>query len=204
VRRLLAALLVLAFVAAGCSGKPAGVTLGDEQPTVNTVKVDTPELQALRAKTQMAACQPGPGGGALPDLTLACLGGGTPVDLASLKGPMLLNFWGAWCKPCRQEMPLLQQFYAAHGDQVPVLGVDWQDQYPAEALKQIAERDVSYPSLADPSGETQEKAEFAKVPGMPMTYLIDASGKIAYVQIGQIRSEQQLTDLVREHLGVSL
>ena len=33
---------------------------------------------------------------------------GAPFDLASLRGhPVVLNFWGSWCVPCREEFPLL-------------------------------------------------------------------------------------------------
>nr|WP_237447891.1 TlpA disulfide reductase family protein [Nocardioides flavescens] len=152
----------------------------------------------------MGDCEPGPGGGALPELTLPCLGGGTAVDLASLKGPMVLNFWASWCTECSVEMPALEGFYQEHGEQVPVLGVDWQDTYPASALAQVTKRGVTYPSVADPGGETSQFAEFAKMPGMPMTFFLDEDGKIAYVQAGGLDSAEQIADLVREHLGVAL
>ena len=45
---------------------------------------------------------PGPGGGALPTITLPCLGGGTSVDLSTLKGPLVLSLWQAGCAPCRE------------------------------------------------------------------------------------------------------
>ena len=85
-----------------------------------------------------------------------------------------------------------------------VLGRYWQDQSPEKALRQIEQRGVTYPSVADPSGETQQYADFAKIVGMPTTFFVDADGKIAYVHVGQIHSESELTDLVRDHLGVSL
>jgi thiol-disulfide isomerase/thioredoxin len=202
--KVLVAVAALVLLLAGCDSAPDSVTLGGALPGATSVQVDTPELQALRADTKMPDCAAGPGGGQLPELTLPCLGGGTSVDLSSLEGPMVLNFWGAWCGPCREEMPLLQQFHATYGTKVPVLGLDFQDRYPGNALKQIAKRGVTYPSLADPGGEVQETKEFSKVPGMPMTYLIDAQGKVAFVQVGQLHSEQQLVDLVRDHLGVDL
>ena len=38
---------------------------------------------------------------------------------------VVLNFWAAWCAPCRSEMPALQAVYEKYGDQgLTVLGVN--------------------------------------------------------------------------------
>jgi thiol-disulfide isomerase/thioredoxin len=204
-RRAAAALVAaaLAGVLVGCGGPHESPIIPGPGPS--KVEVDTPELVALKAKTGMEDCAPGPGGGALPDVTLTCLGGGTPVDLASLRGPMVLSFWFAGCTPCKKEMPALQAFSEDHGDQVPVLGIDFQDQYPGSALETIQHRGVTYPSVADPGGELMDTDEFAKVGrGLPAMYFLDAKGAISYVEFGGLGSEQEIVDLVRDHLGVDL
>jgi thiol-disulfide isomerase/thioredoxin len=204
VRRLAAAgALLCAFTA--CSHGPDGITL-DNRPDVpaSDVDVDTPQLRQLKAGAGIADCTPGPGGGQLPSLTLPCLGGGTQVDLASLKGPMLLSFWGSWCAPCAEEMPALQAFSEDHGATVPILAVDFTDKYPGSALQQMKDRGVTYPSLADPGGDVQQFDEFAKIPGMPMMVLIDEDGDIAYREFGGLDDEEEVVDLVEEHLGVTL
>jgi thiol-disulfide isomerase/thioredoxin len=201
---LAAAVLALGLLAA-CDDKPQGVTLGDEQPVAQSrTQVDTPELQALKARTAMVDCAPGPGGGQLPELTLPCLGGGTPVDLASLKGPMILSFWGSGCGPCREEMPALEAFWQQHGSQVPVLGVDLLDQFPATALQQVEKRGVTYPSVADPGGDVQGFPQFAKIIGMPMMVFVDADGKVAGTEFGGVDSADEVADKAEEYLGVTL
>ena len=202
-KRLLAvaASLVAASVLAGCTGAESPIIPG---PGPSKVKVDTPDLRALKAKIGMRDCVPGPGGGALPDLTLQCLGGGTSVNLSSLKGPLVLSLWQAGCTPCRKEMPALQAFDAKYGNRVPVLGVDFTDTYPGSALDEAGKRGVTYPSLADPGGEMQGFDEFAKIPGLPTMYFIDAHGKIAYQRSFGVDSADEVADLVREHLGVPL
>jgi thiol-disulfide isomerase/thioredoxin len=204
VTRAVATLLavLLAAVFAGCSDdREAPVIPG---PGPSRVEVDTPELVALKAETGMEDCVPGPGGGALPDLTLKCLGGGTAVNLSSLRGPMVLSLWFAGCAPCKEEMPALQTFHEQYGERVPVLGVDFQDQYPGSALETAEERGVTYPSLADPGGDLQEFEEFAKLPGLPAMYFVDADGAVAHAEFGGLDSTHQVVDLVREHLGVRL
>lgn len=207
-RRALAAgaalLLTLALSACDDDEREQARPAGGEVAAQSSVAVDTPELQDLRSRTGMGDCEPGPGGGALPALTLPCLGGGTSVDLASLKGPLVLNFWGSWCGPCGEEMPAIESYYQQYGDQVPVLGIDWLDTFPASALKQIAERGVTYPSLADPGGEAATFEEFARTQQMPMTFFVDADGEITYQHPGAIDDAAELADLVREHLGVDL
>lgn len=202
-RRLRRALVVLAaavLLLAGCDDESQFVP----GPGPSKVRVDTPELRTLKATVGMADCPPGPGGGALPTITLPCLGGGTEVDLSSLRGPLVLSLWQAGCAPCRKEMPALQAFDDKYGDRVPVLGVDFADQYPGSALTEAQKRGVTYPSLADPGGDLQGFDEFAKIAGMPTMYFIDADGKIAYQKSGGVDSANDIVDLVREHLGVDL
>jgi thiol-disulfide isomerase/thioredoxin len=204
--RAVAAVVAAALVGvlSGCGGVPHSTPI-IPGPGPSKVEVDTPELIALKAKTDVEDCVPGPGGGGLPDITLSCLGGGTSVDLASLRGPMVVSVWFAGCGPCKKEMPALQSFYDDHGDQVPVLGIDFQDQYPGSALETLMKRGVSYPSVADPGGDLLDTDQFAKVrSGLPAMYFLDEKGVISYVELGGLDSEQEIVDLVQQHLKVTL
>ena len=199
---IVAAVLLVAALA-GCDDDREAPII--PAPGPSKVRVDTPELRELKADAGIEDCVPGPGGGALPQVTLDCLGGGTRVDLASLRGPMVLSFWFAGCAPCKEEMPALQAFHEHHGARVPVLGIDFQDQYPGSALETLQERGVTYPSVADPGGDLLDTDEFARVrTGLPAMYFLDAKGAISYVEFGGLDSEEQIVDLVREHLGADL
>jgi len=205
--RRLAVAAALVCVLTACDGDgPQGITL-DNRPDApaSKVDVDTPELRQLKAEAGVVDCTPGPGGGRLPAVELPCLGGGTPVDLSSLRGPMILSFWASWCDPCREEMPALQEFVDHYGDRVPVLGVDYQDQYPASGLETMQERGVTYPSLADPGGDMKGYEEFTKALNyVPALYFIDTDGSVAYVNMGGVKDEDEVVDLVEHHLGVTL
>ncbi len=203
-RRLLAVGACLVALAA-CSDDKAPMLTGDGPDQVNTsVDVDTPELRDLKADAGVEDCAPGPGDGALPAVTLACLGGGTAVDLSSLRGPLVINLWQSACEACEHEMPILQAFHEEYGDRVAVLGIDSTDVRPGEALEQLGQRGVTYPQLADPDGDLQETPVFAKVLGYPHLTFVDADGEVAYEKAGAVQSADELHDLVEEHLGVDL
>lgn len=132
---------------------------------------------------------------ALPDITLAPLGKGDPVDLGSLKGPMVVNLWASWCGPCRDELPDYQAFAQKYAGKVDVLGVDFQETREDKAEELVRETGVTYPLVKDPDGRL-------RAIGLPKLVLVDAQGKVAYQEYVKITSVAQLERLVQEHLGV--
>ena len=133
----------------------------------------------------------------LPDVSLASLTGGPAIDLGSLRGPAVVNLWAQWCKPCRRELPLYEQFYQRHRDVVSVLGVDWQDTRPDDARKLAQDSGVTYPLVADTEPEIRGHL-------LPKLVLVRADGTIAYEEYVEITSLDQLEKLVEQHLGVTL
>jgi cytochrome c biogenesis protein CcmG/thiol:disulfide interchange protein DsbE len=117
---------------------------------------------------------PGLVGKPAPDFTLRDLSGKV-VMLSSLRGhPVLLNFWGTTCPPCRREVPLLQHAYQAHrGDGLVVLGLDAQLDSAQEVNAFSAERSIDYPMLLDPNGTT---APLYGVNDLPHSFFIDSAG----------------------------
>ena len=194
---LLTALLVLS----GCTG-------GSELPGPGPAKidVDTPELREMKADAGVEPCLPGDGEAVesgLPAVTLPCFGGGDEVDLSSLRGPMVVNLWAVNCGPCQTEMPILQQFHEEHGDEVPILGIDYTDTQPVPAMSLVQETGVTYPLLADPQSSLQGASPFPGLIGLPMFAFVDAQGR-ATVTAGGVESMDDLLDLVDKHLGIDL
>lgn len=187
----------------------AVLTLGacdseSEGPGQSSIDVGTPELVELKAAAGVEDCRPGDAtAGGMPDLTLPCLGGGPDVDLASLQGPMVINLWQSFCGPCVKEMPALQDFYEQYGDQVPVLGIDYQDTQPAAALELAKKSGVTYPLVADPGGDLNANDPVPVIRGLPYLLFLDADGEVTTVA-GGIESADDLVDLVDEHLGIQL
>jgi thiol-disulfide isomerase/thioredoxin len=229
-RRVTAPLAVLlVLVLAGCSGGSRG-TVADPlaMPSLAPVGVDadTPKLRRLKARAGIETCTPGPlaGGagqpdpstassftpssgtlpsGTLPSVTLPCLGGGPDVDLSALRGPLVVNVWGSWCAPCRDELPILAAFYAEHGDHVAMLGVDFQDTRPEDALELAEISGVTYPQLFDHDGAIGRTAVMPG-PAVPALAFVDAAGVVTAWVPGEVKSQGQLLELVSRHLGVDL
>jgi len=201
-RRLLIAAAAAALVAgaalAGCSAKNVV-----SAPHGSTIDVATPDMVTMKAKSKVQACptsQTTKGG--LPATTLPCLGGGRKVDLSTLKGPLLVNFFQGACDPCRKEMPALEAFYAKYGAAVPVLGIDALDTIPGVALRQAIHRGVTFPMVADPDGDLQGGP--LSITNFPTTYLLTADGTVELLQKGGMTSAGQVKKLVEAKLGTSL
>jgi thiol-disulfide isomerase/thioredoxin len=203
---LAAAALTLA-VSACAPATEGSQSSGSSRPGAADVDVDTAKLRDLKDDAGIAACAPGDASqveGGLPSVTLPCLGGGPDVNLATLRGPMVVNLWAVWCTPCRQELPILQRFQEKHGATVPMLGIDYNDTQPEQALGLAKETGVTYPLLADPQARLDFKAPFPSLRGLPFLALVDADGKVVHQEFVVIESLGQLEDLVEKHLGVTL
>ncbi len=107
---------------------------------------------------------------------------GAPFDLATYRGrPVIVNFWGPSCVPCRDEFPLLIDKLEEHaGDGVAIVGVLTDD--PPEAARQfVAEYGATWPTVIDP-GESIKRAY--RVVGRPYTWFVDRTGIIREQQLG--------------------
>ena len=140
----------------------------------------------------------------LPAVEVMEFSGGGTVDLASLEGPMVINLWASYCKPCREEMPVLQEFHEAHGDEVAVVGIDYQDPQRENAEELVRETGVTYRLLADPLGELNSADPFPNLMGLPFLALVDEDGNVTHMEYGEIESVGELESLVDEHLGLDL
>jgi len=111
-------------------------------------------------------------------------------DLKDYEGkPLIINFWGTFCPPCRNEMPALQNQYEKwKGQGLELIGINLsEDKLTAESfIRQIG---VDFPILLDKDKKT-EKAYGLKQ--YPTTFFIAPSGEIQDVVIGGLLSEDEI------------
>jgi thiol-disulfide isomerase/thioredoxin len=122
----------------------------------------------------------------IPPIRLFGLDGKT-IDLSSLRGrPILLNFWATWCAACRTELPILDRLFEENRRSgLQVIAVS-EDRSERETVARYVRTNKieNLPIYRDPNGyvafsdrDNEKKAPFALY-GMPITYLITASGRV--------------------------
>ena len=169
---LLAAIVGLTLIIAGCSGDGANATVDGED-----------KVNLMTGEDRVA-----------PEFELPDLSGGT-VSLAATSGRVrLVDFWATWCPPCRDEIPMLNELHHAYeGEGLTILAISDER---ADVVREFAEEiGIDYTNLIDPG----EVSENYRVLGLPTAFLIDRDGRIVDYYMGP-KSRKHLEEKIRELL----
>jgi thiol-disulfide isomerase/thioredoxin len=105
--------------------------------------------------------------------------------------PVVVNFWGSWCPPCRGEAPDFAEVSREFEGRVQFLGIDILDnREPARDF--ILEFDWPYPSIFDPEGEIRDGLGYV---GQPITLVYDPSGRLNFERVGPVDAELLRTEI---------
>ncbi|MEV7681690.1 TlpA disulfide reductase family protein [Streptomyces sp. NPDC088341] len=120
---------------------------------------------------------------------------GAKLDVADLKGKIVvLNVWGSWCPPCRQEAKHFAKVAKETESQgVAFVGINTRDPNKGPALAFEKDYGVPYPSLYDPMGKLIVNG-FPKgslnPQSIPSTIVLDRDGKIAARSLMALNEEK--------------
>lgn len=133
-------------------------------------------------------------------ISVECVDGTAGAVIQSLRGPMVLNVWGSWCTSCLAEMPEFVSFYSKAKGKVQLVGVAVEEAAPANSQRFIEKHGMNWPNFYDRDNKT--RGYFGM--GVPVTWFIDATGKVKYKKIGIVKSEAELIALTDKYLGVKI
>jgi len=117
------------------------------------------------------------------------------------EGPVLVSFWATWCKPCKQEMPHLEEIYKTYaGDGLSVYAVSIdKPRNKARVRSEVQAKKYSFLTLLDPNQDAFRKLQGQSV---PYVMLLGPDGDPAYVKMGyRPGDEVALEEAVKELLG---
>ena len=117
-------------------------------------------------------------GSLAPDIVLPSPEG-NEIALSSLRGNyVLIDFWAAWCKPCRMENPNIVKMYKKYeNDNFEILGVSL-DQHRDKWIEAIAKDNLTWPQVSDLGYWQSAAAQLYNITSIPYTVLLDPDGKI--------------------------
>jgi cytochrome c biogenesis protein CcmG/thiol:disulfide interchange protein DsbE len=123
-------------------------------------------------------------GDPVPDEALPALPGPGKGSIADHRGEwVLVNLWASWCVPCREEAPVLQDFYERNrGRDTTVVGINVQDNED-DALAFLREHPTGYAQLRSVG---DERSDAFGSTGVPENFLVEPNGDLALIWRGPV------------------
>ena len=123
---------------------------------------------------------------------------GKEIKLSDFRGKyLLIDFWAAWCVPCRQENPNIVAAYNKYKDKnFEILGVSL-DQTREAWLAAIEKDGLTWPQVSDIKYWNNEVGRLYSVRSIPQNFLLDPEGKIIATNLRGEKLAAKLEELLK-------
>lgn len=118
------------------------------------------------------------------------------------KGPVLLDFWATWCKPCMKNLPKLEKIYQDYAERgLTVLAINEDGTRSLGKVEPLVHSlGLTFPVLID---EDREVMRLYRVNGLPTTILLDTNGEVVLTLRGyRPGDEKDLKNKLNELLDI--
>ena len=119
---------------------------------------------------------------------------GETHTLADYAGKVVVvDIWGTWCPPCRAEVPSFVTLQEKYGDDLQILGLNYDDE-PEEIAAFVEEYNMNYPTGP---GSEEARAMVPDFEGYPTTVFVGRDGAVRMHAVG-LRPEAFLEAVIQE------
>lgn len=118
------------------------------------------------------------------------------------EGPVYISFWATWCKPCREELKIIQQLYEKYEEcGFKVLAINTEGPKASGKIKSFVKSNGwTFNILIDNDGEVFRRKY--KGFALPYTVMTDPEGNIIFSTVGfKPGDEKHIEELVLEHIS---
>ncbi len=137
-----------------------------------------------------------------PDFTLPNMDGKRVTLYDNLgQGPIYISFWATWCKPCLEELKILEGLYQDYRDRgFRIFAINTEGARAKGKIKSFVKSNgFSFDILIDRDGEVYRRKY--KGFAMPFSVMTDPQGKVIFSAVGfKPGDEEHIEKLILQHL----
>ncbi len=124
---------------------------------------------------------------------------GNQLSLSKIKGKAtIIDFWAAWCAPCRRENPNVVKVYNKYHDKgLEIIGVSLDRPGQKDMwLKAIKDDKLTWHQVSNLNYFNDPVAQLYQIQAIPATYILDAEGKIVAKNLRGQALEDKIAELL--------